>query len=147
MLWFSVLSILATFPVVLATPIASLWNDIKVKHSWSTIPGKWECLGHPPADATIDLRVALKPHRKNALIDALYEVSDPTHAKYVSTIVSSTRLCFLTDLDIDTVRTSRKSRSPTSSHRIRKLSNSSLPGSSITMFPLLRSQSRTAEVG
>jgi len=31
----------------------------------------------------IDLRIALKPHSENALIDALYEVSKPGHPKYV----------------------------------------------------------------
>ncbi|KAI0283619.1 tripeptidyl peptidase A [Russula aff. rugulosa BPL654] len=30
----------------------------------------------------MNLRIALKPHRENALIDVLYEVSDPNHSKY-----------------------------------------------------------------
>ena len=57
---------------------------MRVKHSWDSIPDKWECEGHPPAGTTIDLRVALKPHSENALFDALNEVSDPNHSKYVS---------------------------------------------------------------
>ena len=56
---------------------------MRVKHSWGSIPEKWEHHGHPPAGATIDLHVALKPHHENALIDSLYEVSDPKHPKCV----------------------------------------------------------------
>ena len=68
----------------LATPLSPRWDDMRVKHSWPSVPDKWECQGHPPAGSTIDLRVALKPNRESALIDALYEVSDPKHPKYVS---------------------------------------------------------------
>jgi tripeptidyl-peptidase-1 len=82
--WLSVLSFLAAASIGLATPIASRWDDMTVKHSWGFVPAKWEHCDHPSAKATIDLRVALKPHRENALIDALYEVSDPKHLKCVS---------------------------------------------------------------
>jgi hypothetical protein len=82
--WLSVLSFLTTASVGLATPIAPRWDDMRVKHSWGSVPEKWEHCGHPSANATIDLRVALKPHRENALIDALYDVSDPKHPKCVS---------------------------------------------------------------
>ena len=84
MRWLSVLSFLAATPIGIATPIAPLWDDTRVKHSWNSIPAKWEYYGHPPTGATIDLHVALKPHQENALIDALYEVSDPKHSKCVS---------------------------------------------------------------
>ncbi|KAH9025815.1 subtilisin-like protein [Lactarius hengduanensis] len=60
----------------------SLWDDMRTKHSWSTIPSMWEILGSPPAGTTIDLCVALEPQRENALIEVLHEVSDPTHPKY-----------------------------------------------------------------
>lgn len=82
MYWLSLLSVLAAVSLSLATPI-SRWDDMRLKHSWESIPEKWECQGHPPIGTTIDLRVALKPHRENALIDALYEVSDPRRSKYV----------------------------------------------------------------
>ena len=84
MYWLSVLSILAVISLGLATPTLLRWDDMRSKHSWDAIPEKWECQGHPPTDTTIDLRVALKAHRENALIDALYEVSDPGHPKYAS---------------------------------------------------------------
>ena len=66
-----------------ATPLASSWGEIRVKHSWDTIPEKWESLGPPPAGTKIDLRISLKPNRENALIDSLYEVSTPNHPKHV----------------------------------------------------------------
>ena len=64
-----------------ATPLASRWGEIRVKHSWDTIPEKWESLGPPLAGTTIDLRISLKPNSENALIDSLYEVSTPNHPK------------------------------------------------------------------
>lgn len=68
----------------LATPsgLSPRWDDMRLKHSWNAIPENWECLGLPPAGSLIDLHVALKPHRKNALIDVLNVVSDPEHPKY-----------------------------------------------------------------
>ncbi|KAH9160723.1 subtilisin-like protein [Lactarius sanguifluus] len=55
---------------------------MRTKHSWKTIPENWESLGLPIADTTIDLYIALKPYRENALVDALNEVSDPRHPRY-----------------------------------------------------------------
>src|SRR6266702_2586453 len=83
--WF-VLFVLAAGPLTsLETPLASPWhNEIRVKHTWDAVPENWESLGPPKAGTTIDLRIALKPHRKNALIDALYKVSSPNHPRHVS---------------------------------------------------------------
>jgi hypothetical protein len=85
MYWLSVLfvTVLAA-PLGLTTSLSPRWDDMRSKHSWGSIPEKWECQGHPPVGTIIDLRIALKPHRESALIDALYEVSDPNHSKYVS---------------------------------------------------------------
>ncbi|KAH9059177.1 subtilisin-like protein [Lactarius vividus] len=69
-LGFFVLSTLAAALLsVRATPLAPRWNETKVKHAWNTIPDNWVDLGHPS-------------HDENALIDALYEVSDPSHPRY-----------------------------------------------------------------
>src|SRR6266702_5414099 len=74
----SVLSVLASAPLAdLATPLSPLWDDMQVKHAWNAVPANWESLGHPAAGTTIDLHIALEPHRENALTDALYAVSDP----------------------------------------------------------------------
>ncbi|KAH9172029.1 subtilisin-like protein [Lactarius sanguifluus] len=76
-------SVLATVPLaVLATPLAPPWNDVLVKHAWNTVPADWESIGPPPAGTVIDLHVALMPRNENALIDALYEISTPSHPKY-----------------------------------------------------------------
>jgi tripeptidyl-peptidase I len=87
MRWFFVLPVFAVVPIGFANTIARRWDDTRVKHSWGSIPEKWEYHGHPPDHATIDLRVALKPHRDNALVDALYEVSNPEHPKCVSVLL------------------------------------------------------------
>ncbi|KAH9159987.1 subtilisin-like protein [Lactarius sanguifluus] len=80
----AVLSILSAVPFVyLATPPLPHWGDVCVKHTWNTVPANWESLGLPPPGTTIDLYIALQPHRGNALIEALHEVSTPGHRKHV----------------------------------------------------------------
>ncbi|KAH9011594.1 subtilisin-like protein [Lactarius pseudohatsudake] len=79
----SVLSVLAFGPLNgLATSFASHWDDLRAKHTWNSVPENWNNLGHPPADTTIDLHIALKAKDENALIDALIEVSSPGHPKH-----------------------------------------------------------------
>ena len=80
--WLPVLSALAVEPIaVFATPLASPWDNVRVKHAWKAVPDNWESLGPPPPGTTTNLHVALKPQNENALIDALYEVSSPGHPK------------------------------------------------------------------
>ncbi|KAH9051103.1 peptidase S8/S53 domain-containing protein [Lactarius vividus] len=45
----------------------SPWDHIRSKHSCKSIPDNWVCLGLPTSDTTIDLYIALKPYRDNAL--------------------------------------------------------------------------------
>ncbi|KAF8260472.1 peptidase S8/S53 domain-containing protein [Lactarius quietus] len=78
-----VLFALATFPLA-GLKTLQHWDNMQTKHSWTTVPSNWESVGYPPASTTIDLYVGLKPHRENALIDVLNEVSDPMHRKYGS---------------------------------------------------------------
>ena len=59
------------------------WDDMQVKHNWSTVPANWESLGHPPAGTTIKLYISVKPKQESALIDALSEVSNPSHPRHV----------------------------------------------------------------
>ena len=89
--WLFSLSALSVGPLCLfATPLSPHWNDIHVKHALKAAPTDWVTLGHPPAGTTIDLYLALEPRHQNALIDALYEVSDPKNPKHVP---STTLLC------------------------------------------------------
>ncbi|KAH8985804.1 subtilisin-like protein [Lactarius akahatsu] len=66
----------------LAKPLSPPWDDMHIKHSWNAVPRNWESVGHPPSGTTIDLHISLKPQRENALVDALYEVSEPGHPRY-----------------------------------------------------------------
>ncbi|KAH9062347.1 subtilisin-like protein [Lactarius vividus] len=80
----AVLSVIATHLLAsFAKPLSPYWDDMHVKHSWSALPENWVSLGRPPSGTTIDLYIALKPNRENALIDALYEVSEPGHPRHV----------------------------------------------------------------
>ncbi|KAF8259707.1 peptidase S8/S53 domain-containing protein [Lactarius quietus] len=65
-----------------ATPHAPRWGGMRVMHTWGVAPQNWVSMGHPHAETTIDLHLALKSHREHALIDSLYEVSNPRHPKY-----------------------------------------------------------------
>ncbi|KAH8993913.1 subtilisin-like protein [Lactarius akahatsu] len=82
------LSVLCALAVIarpidsVATPFPPNWNHMHTKHRWNTIPGKWESIGRPPVGSTIDLCIALKPHREHALTDTIYEVSNPKHPKH-----------------------------------------------------------------
>ena len=147
MYWLSVLSVLAAIPLGLATPISPRWDDMRLKHSWESIPENWECQGHPPVGTTIDLRVALKPHREDALIDALHEVSDPRHLKYVFIPLLLRDVAHTTVYLKDTVRTYPRSKLPSSSLRTRTHSSSSAPGLHTMRFHLLRFRSRMAGIG
>ncbi|KAH8989059.1 subtilisin-like protein [Lactarius akahatsu] len=80
--WLYALSFLTATPLAdFATPLAP-WRDMQVKHTWNAVPANWETLGCPPAGTTIDLYIALNSRHDDALIDALYEVSDPKHPRY-----------------------------------------------------------------
>ncbi|KAH9071519.1 hypothetical protein EDB83DRAFT_2364392, partial [Lactarius deliciosus] len=70
----------------------SRWDHMRSKHSWKSIPENWESQGLPTADTVIDLYIALKPYRENALVDALNEVSDPGHPRHVSSTIHSLRM-------------------------------------------------------
>ncbi|KAF8268124.1 subtilisin-like protein [Lactarius quietus] len=75
----------AFFILTAARPLSDpepRWDDRSVKHAWQVIPAGWESPVTPPAGVTIDLSISLKPHDENALVDALYEVSNPQHPKY-----------------------------------------------------------------
>ncbi|KAH8995588.1 subtilisin-like protein [Lactarius hatsudake] len=81
--WLYVLSFLTATPLANFATLLAPWDNMRVKHTWSTVPANWETLGCPSAGTTIDLYIALNPHQENALIDALYEVSDPKHPRHV----------------------------------------------------------------
>ena len=80
----SVLSLIATVLLpCYAKPVSPRWDDTHTVHAWKRVPENWVNLGHPAADTTIKLYIALRPHQESSLIDALYEVSDPNHPRHV----------------------------------------------------------------
>ena len=82
--WLSTPSFL--FLIVLlsnVTTAAVYWDEVLVKHTWNAIPASWKSLGNATAGDVINLYIALKPDRESALIDALYEVSNPENPKHV----------------------------------------------------------------
>ncbi|KAH9038522.1 subtilisin-like protein [Lactarius pseudohatsudake] len=79
----SVLSVLATSLLgSFAKRLSLPWDDMHIKHSWNAVPKNWVAMGPPPPGTTIDLYVAVKPRRENALVNTLYEVSEPGHPRY-----------------------------------------------------------------
>ncbi|KAF8268735.1 subtilisin-like protein [Lactarius quietus] len=75
----------ALFFLAAARPLSDpepRWDDKRVMHAWEVVPAGWESPVTPPAGVTIDLSIALNPEDENALVDALYEVSNPQHPKY-----------------------------------------------------------------
>lgn|SRR6267142_6926183 len=149
MLLLSLLFIFVSASLGIAHPTAKHWEDMRTKHSWHSIPERWEHHGHPHSWATIDLRIALKPRRESALIDALYEVSDPKHPKCVP--IPLYRCTFFPTYaygcHTDMARTYLRAKLQSSSRRIRALLNSSVPGSHTTESSPLRYQSHTVAVG
>ncbi|KAH8982702.1 subtilisin-like protein [Lactarius akahatsu] len=78
-----VLSVLAVSLLCgLGKPLSPPWDIMYMKHSWNAVPRNWESLGRPPTGTTIDLYISLKSQRENALVDTLYEVSEPGHPRY-----------------------------------------------------------------
>ena len=120
----------------LAKPLSPRWDDMHIKHSWNAVPKDWESLGRPPSGTTIDLYIALKPHRENALTDVLYEVSEPGNSRHVhrdSSAHACSHECHCSDAD--TAHTCPRNRSPSSSLRIQRRSSLLIPGSNTTAYP------------
>ncbi|KZP13756.1 subtilisin-like protein [Athelia psychrophila] len=81
MIWSTAL-VFALTQVCLANPVSKRWEDVSVRHAWAAVPHGWELRGAAPADHSMSLRIGLKQGRMDELIQQLYEVSDPAHAKY-----------------------------------------------------------------
>lgn len=119
-----------------ATIFNSNWGDVHVKHSWSVVPDDWTNLGHPAADTTIDLNIALKAQDENALIEALYEVSSPDHPKCVLRYHSFTHAILTHHFSVkDMAHTCQESKSLNSLRHLQTCSSKSTPGSNIMVFP------------
>lgn len=136
---FSIFCVVITAPLRnLANPLASPWDRIRVKHTWDDVPPNWESLGLPPAGTTINLNIILVPHNKDALIDALYEVSDPNSSKHVLfKTLPRTMFSHVSCSAVDMVHTYHKSMSLSLSRHTKTRWSSYIPGLEImTCRPL-----------
>ena len=69
----------------LCQPPHKRWDDFEVKHEWvEGAPRGWEVLGPAPSDERLGVRIGLKQHGLEDLIEHLHAVSDPSHPRYVS---------------------------------------------------------------
>ena len=83
--WLSMLSFLIALLLARADFVAAVvnWDEIRVMHTWNAIPANWESLGNTTDGARINLHIEIQPNRESALIDTLFEVSNPTHPRHV----------------------------------------------------------------
>lgn len=69
-------------PLILAKPLFSRWENVRVKHAWKEVPSGWQDQGPAPTDHEMTMRIGLKQGNLDRLLASLYEVSDPTHSRY-----------------------------------------------------------------
>ena len=70
--------------LALAKPLLRRFDDFTEKHAWTEIPRGWVYEAPAPRDHEFDLRIALKQDKIDDLIANLLEVSNPTHARHVT---------------------------------------------------------------
>lgn len=78
----------ALVPLGLATPLVRRWDDHKVKHSWIEVPKGWEVHSDAPADHMLDMRIGLRQDKFDELVEHLYQISDPSHERYLTLTLS-----------------------------------------------------------
>ena len=82
MLWSSLLVLGLVQLSDASTTLLRRWDNLAVKHSWSSIPHGWEHKAAAPSNHVLELRVGLKQNRIDELIDNLMEISDPKSSRY-----------------------------------------------------------------
>ncbi|KAF8267216.1 armadillo-type protein [Lactarius quietus] len=81
--WLSAIAVLSAGPLcIIATPLQQRWGEMHVKSALKEVNPDWICLGPPAAKTMIDLHIVLQFQHENVLVDALYQVSTPSHPKY-----------------------------------------------------------------
>ena len=114
------------------------WGKMKIKHAWRDIPRGWELYGEARSDHILNLHIGLAQNRLDELVTSLYEVSDPTHERYVQT---HPKTPFATLLALaDMAPTCRRKKWTISLPRIQPVSHWSNPGlNPMTLILLLPS--------
>lgn len=67
--------------ILLTSGVSALSSPYHLKE-FHPVPRGWKEISPAPASHTLELQIALKQHRFSELETALYEVSDPAHARY-----------------------------------------------------------------
>lgn len=81
-IWSTVL-VFGFLQVGLAKTLSRRWDDVAEKHSWTEVPNGWVHEGNAPSDYRMNMRIGLRHGNRDKLIASLYEVSDPSHPRYV----------------------------------------------------------------
>jgi len=79
----TLVTVLGLAQLTASTNLLKRWDNLAEKHAWVDIPKGWSYKATPPADYVFNLKIALKQHRFNELIDNLMEISDPTHIRSI----------------------------------------------------------------
>ena len=72
---------LAFLGITAASPLSKRWEELRTKHEWTKTPSGWEDRGPASPDTVLDLRIGLKQNGFDELVEHLYAVSDPAHAR------------------------------------------------------------------
>lgn len=70
--------------MIAATPLTRRWDDTAVKHAWSHVPNGWVMHSTALPNHRLDMRIGLKQAGFEALVEHLYQISDPDHQRRVS---------------------------------------------------------------
>jgi len=81
-MYWSTFVVLALGALSSSKPLQKRWDDLTTKHSWLEVPEGWELESLPPPTQPMLLRLGLKQEKFDELVHHLYEVSDPSHARY-----------------------------------------------------------------
>ena len=114
LLWTVVL--LAVFQSAVSKPLGldKRWEEVKVKHEWTSVPKGWVEVGRPPADYSLKMNIGLKQDRFEELLGHLYEVSDPEHRRCAFAYPYYIDCSLTRSEHPDTATTFRKKRSTSS---------------------------------
>jgi len=83
MLWYSaLLGAQLALAVSTGKVLSRRWEDTAQKHSWNEIPRGWQLLAPAPPGYPLNLKIGLKQHGIEQLVENLLEISDPTHTRY-----------------------------------------------------------------
>lgn len=87
MLFSTAVFVLGLAQLTASANLLKRWDNLAEKHAWVDIPKGWSYKATAPVDYVFNLKIALKQHRFNELIDNLMEISDPTHIRSIESFV------------------------------------------------------------